>query len=311
MMAHYGVDISSNNPHPINWQSVASYLKGLGNGAQPFVFVKVNQGIDYVNPYAKQDIIDAKAAGFAVGGYLMSVGGEDPNAQQTLYRSIVGSLPEAFDTELPNGVSTQQYIVETQQLLSLNPQALDYLNQSEEAEGFPNGSGLWLAEYNNDPNSSSFPNLIHQYQNQGTIPGASGIWDLNVWNGTDTQFNQFFGLTPTPTPQPTPQGEEMAVTPVITNFKAGQKDVFQVSQGVLYHKYESDANGKWFSEALAGPNGGSAFKPSLTFPAQTPQYVIAGGQILITVEDSRGFVFLFAQNASGPSAATWGVNQLP
>lgn len=310
-MAHYGVDVSSNNPHPINWQAVGSYLKSLGGGGQPFVFVKVNQGTSYVNPYAKQDVADAKYAGFAVGGYLMSEGGQDPNTQQQLYRSIVGSLPEAIDTELPNGVSTQQYIAETQQLLALNPEALDYLNQSQEASGFPNGSGLWLADYNNDPNSASYPNLIHQYQNQGTIPGTSGIWDLNVWNGTESQFGQFFGLVPTPTPTPTPQGEEMSITPVITNFKSGQKDLFQVSQGVLYHKYESDVNGKWFSEVLAGPSGGTAFKPSLTFPTQTPQYTIAGGQILVTVEDSRGYVFLFAQNISGSSAATWGVNQLP
>ena len=310
-MAHYGVDVSSNNPHPINWQAVSTYLKELGNGDQPFVFVKINQGTEYVNPYAASDVAAAKAAGFAVGGYLMSEGGEDPSAQQQVYRSVVGSLPEAFDTELPGNDSVAQYIAETEQLLALNPAALDYLNQSEVSEGFPNGSGLWLADYNNDPNSAAFPNLIHQYQNQGTIIGASGLWDLNVWNGTESQFGQFFGLVPTPIPTPTPQGEEMAITSVITNFKSGQKDLFQVSQGVLYHKYESDVNGKWFSEVLAGPSGGTAFKPSLTFPTQTPQYTIAEGQILVTVEDSRGYVFLFAQNISGPSAATWGVNQLP
>lgn len=310
-MAHYGVDVSSNNPHPINWQAVSTYLKELGNGDQPFVFVKINQGTEYVNPYAASDVAAAKAAGFAVGGYLMSEGGEDPSAQQQVYRSVVGSLPEAFDTELPGNDSVAQYIAETEQLLALNPAALDYLNQSEVSEGFPNGSGLWLADYNNDPNSAAFPNLIHQYQNQGTIIGASGLWDLNVWNGTEAQFNSFFGLTPTPTPQPTPsKGAKMAVTPIITNFKPGMKHLFQVANGALYHKYESDSNGKWSNEILAGPNSAVniALKPAITIPDQAPQYVIAGGQILITIEDSRGFVFMFSQNVTDP---TWGVIQLP
>jgi len=306
-MASYGIDVSSNNPHPINWSAAYNYLKSLGNG-QPFVFVKINQGTDYLNPYAQGDIQAARAAGFAVGGYNMTVGTEDATAQQNFYRSAVAGLPEGFDVELPNGASTAQYIAQTAAFVAQNHSGLVYLNQAEVAEGFPTGAGLWLAQYNNSPGNTAYPCIIHQYQNAGTIPGCAGIFDLNVWTGTDAAFNQFFGLTPVPTPAPTPKKESnMAITPIITNFKPGMKHLFQVAQGNLYHKYESDSNGKWANEIVAGP-ANAISKVAITVPDQTPQYVIVNGQILVTVEDSRGFVFMFAQDVNGTG---WGAIQLP
>lgn len=203
-MAHYGIDVSSNNPHPINWVAAASYLRSLGSGGQPFAIIKVNQGVDYVNPYTQGDIAEARAAGFAVGGYNMTVGGENVSAQQAMFSRVVGGLPEGFDTEIPNGLTLEQYAQQTSQLLALNPKALDYLNQSEVAEGFPQGAGLWLAEYNNDPGFTSYQCTIHQYTSTGTIPGCEGQFDLNLWMDTDVAFDSFFGITPTVAAPPPP-----------------------------------------------------------------------------------------------------------
>ena len=194
-MASYGIDVSSNNPHPIDWTAAYNYLRGLGGG-KPFVFVKINQGVDYLNPYAQGDIQAARSAGFAVGGYNMTVGTEDATGQQNFYRSAVAGLPEGFDVELPQGATTAEYIAQTQQFVALNNSGLVYLNQAEVQEGFPTGAGLWLAQYNNDPGFTAFPCMIHQYNNAGTIPGCAGIFDLNVWMGTNAQFNTFFGITP-------------------------------------------------------------------------------------------------------------------
>jgi hypothetical protein len=98
----------------------------------------------------------------------------------------------------------------------------------------------------------------------------------------------------------------MAVTPVITNYNPNQQDVFQINSGNLYHKWR-DASGKWNNELVAGPAGGLS-KVATSFPDQTPQVTVSGGQILVTVEDSRGFAFYFAQSAN---ASGWGANQLP
>ena len=97
----------------------------------------------------------------------------------------------------------------------------------------------------------------------------------------------------------------MAVSPVITNFKPGQQDVFQVSVNTLWHKYL--INGKWNNEAIAGPGGGVA-KVTANFPDQQPQITVAGGQIMVTVENDKGQILYFAQ---GVNSATWGAAQLP
>lgn len=191
-MGSFGLDVSSNNDHPLAWAAIFNYLKGLGGGAQPFVIVKINQGTGYVNPYAMSDVNEARAAGFAVAGYLMSEGSQDPNAQEATYRRIAGNLPQTDDVELPDGLSAQAYAAATRTLIAANPMALVYLDQSEVAEGFPTGNGLWLAEYNNSPGQTTYPCMIHQYADQATIPGCSGQFDLNVWMGTDAQFSAFF-----------------------------------------------------------------------------------------------------------------------
>ena len=97
----------------------------------------------------------------------------------------------------------------------------------------------------------------------------------------------------------------MAVTQVITNFQPGLQHVVQVAGGALYHKFRNTA-GKWTNEVIAGPTGGVS-KISAKFVG-APQAVVAGDQLLVTVEDDRGLVFYFAQNKNSSS---WGVNQLP
>ena len=118
-MTHYGVDVSSNNPHPINWTAVHSYLSELGGGAQPFAIVKINQGNGYVNPDAATDIAQARAAGFAVAGYNMTQGDQDASSQQVAYTRVAAGIPETFDVELPNGASTQAYIAQTLSLIHI------------------------------------------------------------------------------------------------------------------------------------------------------------------------------------------------
>jgi lysozyme len=198
-MPPYGVDVSSNNHHPINWGALASYLRGLGGGAQPFAIVKISQGIGYVNPYASEDIAAARAAGFAVGGYLMDQGNAAPVSEEAVFQAHSEGVPQFDDDELPEGLTTKAYIAHLDGLVAQDPAALNYLNQSEENEGFPAGGGTWEANYNNQPGVVHRSGvLIHQYTSSATVPGCSGLFDLNVWLGTATAFNALFRLTPPP-----------------------------------------------------------------------------------------------------------------
>lgn len=197
---HFGIDVSSNNIHPLNASALASWLHQCGQGAQPFAIVKITQGTGYVNPDAVGDLAMLRGAGFALAGYLMDEGNADVVAEEALYRKVAGVLPQTNDIELPDGLSPVQYAAHVAELVAQDPGALDYLNQSEVAEDIPTASGLWLAQYNGAAGSVAYPSVIHQFSDNATIPGCAGQFDLDAWLGSETQFATFFGLAPIPAP---------------------------------------------------------------------------------------------------------------
>lgn len=211
---HYGLDVSSNNPHPIDYQAVVDDLRSRGGGAQPFVIVKATQGTWYTNPDFHADIDGFIAAGAAVAAYLMDEGTADPAAEVTYFKSVAGGLPQYNDDELPQGLAVSAYITHCQALLAQNTGAPDYLNQVEENEGFPMGAdGGWEANYNNEPGvTNKVGVLIHQFTSSGTVNGISGSVDLNAFLGTEAQFSQVFS----------------DVASIATAITGGDPDVFMV-----------------------------------------------------------------------------------
>lgn len=242
---HFGVDVSSNNPHPIAWAALYADLHGLG-GEQPFAIVKISQGTGYVNPDASGDIAAARAAGFVVGGYLMDQGNADPASEEAVFRANSAGVPQFDDDELPEGLSTSAYIAHLQSLVAVADEP-QYLNQSEEDEGFPAGAGIWEANYNNQPGVTHRAGvLIHQYTSSATVPGAQGEFDLNCWTGSEAQFAEFFGLTP-PVP-PTKEENDTVFVLII----GPQTHVYGVVNGVAYHWWQLTAGPDftWHPEKL-------------------------------------------------------------
>ena len=192
---HFGVDVSSNNPHPINYKAVADRLRELGGGAQPFVIIKATQGTGYVNPDFSEDVAGFRAQGCAIGAYLMDEGTAGVAEEEAAFRRVAGGLPQFDDDELPMGNAA--YAQHCADLLAQNPNAMDYLNQAEEAGGYPQGGGPdWEANYNKTPGRVRNPRArLHQYDDAGRINGAEGNWDLNAWLGTEDEFAQMFHLT--------------------------------------------------------------------------------------------------------------------
>jgi hypothetical protein len=211
MTQRYGVDVSSNNVHPIDWPAVAAYLERLG-GEPGFAIVKISQGSGYVNPDAPGDIAAARAAGLTVGGYLMDQGNSSPAAEEATFRAHSEGVPQFDDDELPEGLTAPAYIAHLDGLVAQDPAAPNYLNQSEENEGFPaGGGGLWEANYNGQPGVTHRPGvLIHQYTSTATIPGCAGLFDLNVWLGTETAFAALFHTGPIPIPTTTEANTRMS-----------------------------------------------------------------------------------------------------
>jgi hypothetical protein len=104
-----------------------------------------------------------------------------------------------------------------------------------------------------------------------------------------------------PSPPPPPEEEFMGVSPAIPS--TGQMNVFQVAFGVLWHKWTQGGGSPWGNESVTGVAG-----VDVTFPDQVPQVVVAGGQIIVTVEDFNASVWYFAQDEG---TAGWGVAELP
>jgi hypothetical protein len=97
----------------------------------------------------------------------------------------------------------------------------------------------------------------------------------------------------------------MPVSEAVT-FNPGRSDVFQVSFGTLWHKWLT--NGAWHNEALTGPFGVAVPARGTTLPDQRPSVAILGNQCIVTVEDTAGRGWYFAQNTGSPD---WGVNEMP
>lgn len=292
MTSHYGVDVSSNNVHPINFGALYSYLKNLGGGGQPFCVVKAIQGTDYTNPDFTSDVAAAKAVGFAVAAYLMDEGTADPAGEEAKFKLVAGAAIAQFDDiELPDGLAQGVYITHVQALLS-QAHVIQYLNQSEVTAGFPEGAGLWLAQYNGQPGTTSNPCLIHQYTSSGVIPGDAGQFDMNFWLGSETQFSTTFFSTP----QPVPNGP-------VPSISKTNRAVAVPTGGVLATRPDGGVfayNGANFYGSMSGhPLGAPIIGIA---PTKTGQgYWLAGAD---------GGIFCFGDagyHGSAPSNPGWGI----
>jgi hypothetical protein len=232
---HHGVDVSSNN-HPdnasIDWPLVFADLKARGGGQQPFAIVKAIQGTHYVNPFFSEDVNGARAAGFALGAYLMDQGDDDPAAREAVFRRVAGPLPQFDDDELPEG--NLAYATHCAALVAQNPAALVYLNQSQEDEGFPTGAALWEANYNDLPGVTHKPALIHQYTNIGSVDGIIGAVDVDAFLGTEAEFAALFAaVTTTGDDEVTSQDIQNIVEAFQSQFQPGHELFDRVVQACI------------------------------------------------------------------------------
>lgn len=239
MAGHYGIDISSAQPHPINWAAAFAALSALGGGGQPYVIVKATQGTGYINPFFAGDIAAARAAGFAVAAYLFDQGNLDPAAEEAFFRATAGTLPQWDDDETPAG--SGNYATHCQVLVAQDTAAGVYLNQSEENAGFPHGAAVWEANYNGQPGVTHLAGVLnHQYSDAGQVAGIAGPVDMNFWTGTEAQFAAWFHLTPSFTAG-SGGGEESTMALVSAT---GRLDLFTIgADGNVWHYQASNAPG--------------------------------------------------------------------
>jgi GH25 family lysozyme M1 (1,4-beta-N-acetylmuramidase) len=184
-----GIDISS-------WQGNVDFKKVKDSGIK-IVFIKVTEGISYVNNYFSSAYTNAKAQGMIIGVYHFFLGGIDPKAQARHFVNIIGNREIdcrlAIDIEQTNGLDKTSltsaaisFLEEVKKLTGKDTVVYTYTNFARTSLDSRLGVyPLWIAEYGvNIPGNNPIWNqwVGFQFSSTGQVPGVIGNCDLNQFN---------------------------------------------------------------------------------------------------------------------------------
>jgi len=200
-MSVRGLDLSSNNGSHIDFHQIRK-------AGFRFVIIKVTEGTNYVNPYAKRHATEAKAAGLIVGAYafLKPSGTHTPEAEAAyflhhayecglLQRGCLRPTVDVEVTSLPKGKPSRRYVYRVIEYIirKINCKPFVYTGSwfwdgvlgAKNTHKCP----LWLAAY-----TSAWRKLIpkswggvsiHQETDRGSAHGVSGRVDVDRYLGRD------------------------------------------------------------------------------------------------------------------------------
>jgi GH25 family lysozyme M1 (1,4-beta-N-acetylmuramidase) len=174
----------------ISWSPVAAF--GID-----FVYVKANEGTGTTYPTLDAQYQGAQAAGLATGLYSYCLPNLSPSDSADAFAvqinrlgAVEGHLPPALDIEEGVGDLSgwcQEFIARLRlqtgcQTVMLYSDISFLTNQLGGENWMDDDTLLWLADYSAQvgrPRYSSPRLAIHQYSQEGLIPGVSGDVDLN------------------------------------------------------------------------------------------------------------------------------------
>jgi len=211
-----GIDVS-------NWQGTIDWDE-VKNDGQVYAWSKATEGMTYQDPQFINNITNGLSAGVVMGAYHFArpdnnLATEDAANFLTHASQYIGPgfLPPVLDLENP--YSGGQAILLTDLFTSseLSIWALEWMNIVENETGvapmiYINGNyanylnsslnayGLWFAQPDElmtpPTNIGSWSNWsFKQYSWWGDVSGIVGDVDLNIFNGSITEFNDLIGVT--------------------------------------------------------------------------------------------------------------------
>lgn len=166
----------------------------------PIAMIKMSGGDAglYMDSMAATNYNNAKANGKAVGGYHFIGWTLGASAEATYFLQAMSPLAEydvyALDIEaIPSGVNPVPYVSEMVNLIhsKINVWPLLYMNVSSlhayDWSGLLANCGLWLADWNNDP-QGTIPNVpVYVMQQYSDGPN----YDHDEWFGTVDEFKAY------------------------------------------------------------------------------------------------------------------------
>ena len=227
--------VAQSGPAHAHGIDISSHQAGLNVAAlwADFVIVKATEDDDYVNPYMVSQANATLGASKRLGFYHFARPG-DAAAQARYFVSAVGALRSRatlwLDWEanaVPQGPGWAKTFLDTVKSLTgatpgiyMNGSAVNGYDWSAVAREYP----LWYAggpnysDYGSSYSDPAVPNvsywgqpLIHQYTEDGRLPGYSGTLDLNRCRDRAALDRMIGGGAPATASSPAPSGEAQLV----------------------------------------------------------------------------------------------------
>jgi lysozyme len=224
-----GIDVSY-------WKSTVDWGKVRATG-HAFAFIKATEGETYNDPTFGTNWSGTKNAGILRGAYCYFHPSQDALKQSSLFINAVkntkdnGELPPVLDIEIPDGQDNNTIMAKAKAWLDAVEQALGrkpivysgyfFLRDNLCSPGgvpptWSRDYPLWIAQYPNQYSPGLMPSLPNgwpqwtfwQYTEAGQVDGVGAKVDINLFNGSLTDLQQFAGaraqVQPAPAQSPAP-----------------------------------------------------------------------------------------------------------
>ena len=192
-----GIDVSSHNG-TIDFDRVAR--QGVY-----FVFVKATEGVSHRDANFKKNCRAARAAGLKVGAYHFFRKSKDGEPQARHFLDVVKGealdLPLVIDME---DAYNDRGVSDTQALNRLKTMVAQLQKHGYRVIIYTNGDGfkkyfdgrhddvdLWISSFKSPDEIASIPHRFQQYSYWGEVEGIDGDVDLNIFNGSATEWEQW------------------------------------------------------------------------------------------------------------------------
>lgn len=314
-----GVDVSSYQGAP-SWGSV----KGCGI---TFGIAKATEGYSINDPDFSYNMSNGKSAGVYMGAYHFAhPEANSPSTESGHFWSVAGgtqladskTVSPTLDFEVFSGyVGASSYSdwanqwfddilndlggKTAQPILYVSACNAAYFNSTVDAWA------PWIADYNGQDPQTGTPWSVcssgdiwggwtmWQYSSSGSVCGISGSTDVDVYNGTTTQFTQAL-LIDNPGGSGQQTWSSVNGGPIVMN-KDGRLEIFGVQGTTAKHEYQTAPNGSW--SALSSMGGITAI-PNVGIACNTDGRLEA-----FCYNTANGTVYHQYQTAAGMGFTTW------
>ncbi len=231
-----GIDVSAVQ-QVIDWNQVSS-------SGKTFAFVKSTKGVCYTDSKFFTNMSNGSSAGLKMGAYHFALPEDNSASSEANYfLSVAGSyigngyLPPVLDIEDPDGTClinsqpltnfytsgaltswVQTWVTTVQNATGVAPIIYTSSNIASYLNASLNGYRLWIANPATSPTTppANIGNwttwAFKQYSWVGSVSGISGNVDLDVFNGTISDFNSLLGIGGQP--DLTPSSQSLSITTV-------------------------------------------------------------------------------------------------